>query len=212
MRFKPAVLAVLSLFILGCSAPSPSAHYADARNGVKLLRNPMGAGSGVVLAPGVVLTAAHVAEEPALVTRAGGTVGKVRAIGNQGAVDLAVMEYPVADAPCPCAKIADHEAEVDEPVIIVGHPYGMGPVVITSGLAQGIADAPVEGQMGEQIIVRRLVIAAGSSPGNSGGAVYAYRDGEWQLVGILVAGDKNLSMAVTLTDIRKFLEQNHINV
>ena len=56
---RKAALLVLASVLLAACAPTPvSSHYNAAREYVPLLKNAMGAGSGVVLVPGVVLTAA----------------------------------------------------------------------------------------------------------------------------------------------------------
>jgi S1-C subfamily serine protease len=51
------------------------------------------------------------------------------------------------------------------------------------------------------------VMTAAAQPGNSGGGVFVYRDGEWQLVGILVAGAQSgtLTFAVDLATIKQYL-------
>jgi S1-C subfamily serine protease len=168
--------------------------------------------SGVVLAPGLVLTAAHcVVANPEPALRPGGATGQVIARG-EGKVDLALLKFPAAEAPCPCVPLAYSEGRVDEAVYVVGYPYGIAKVV-TVGTAQGVHEATVAGAFGmPQYLGRRLVITAAASPGNSGGGVFAFRNGEFQLVGILVEGTANLSFAIPLVDIEALLADAQVAV
>jgi len=199
-RGSPVVLALALLTAVVFLLQGCSPEYARPRSETRLLTDGHGSGSGVVLRPGLVLTAGHVAVHPGLVIA--GKFGKAgdAAVANEG-VDLGLIRYTDDSASCPCVRLADHEAEVDEAIIIVGYPYGIGSV-ITEGRSQGVMLLP-DGKV-------MLVITATAAPGNSGGAVYAYRDGRWQLVGILTAAAErgSVSLAVPLSSINAFLAAN----
>ena len=205
---KKLLLAIFAAVVLiGCASIPNQTSYSP-RSEVHKLANGGGSGSGVVIAPGYVLTAAHVAVEPGLMIAGHGKDTGVVAAAGQGTLDLALLAYPKATASCPCAKLADNDAVVDEPVIVVGYPYGIAQVV-TRGESQGVRNIKVPDETGLSYTAEhRLVITAPAAPGNSGGGVFAYRDGKWQLVGILTeaASQGNLSLAIPVSDIKKFLK------
>lgn len=200
-----ALVLLTSLVFLfqGCQQQQVSP-FAHARAEVHRLSDGRGSGSGIVIAPGVVLTAGHVAVHPGLAID-GQPVGGLP-VGNTKAVDqdhdLGLLVYPANIAGCPCAALADHEAEVDERVIVVGYPYGISSPIVTEGRSQGVISLP-DGEV-------RLIVTAPVAPGNSGGGVYVFRDGAWQLVGVLVASTPQgaVSIVIPLSEIKKFLAAN----
>lgn len=158
--------------------------------------------SGVVISPGVVLTASHCLSPAEMLTlKPGGTKPVVIASGDDR-LDYALLRFPAAEAPCPCAPIAEREAAPDESVVIVGYPRGILTQVVTLGESQGVQDNP-RMQYG-----RRLVTTAPVAGGNSGGGVFVYRDGEYQLVGVLVESASHLSFAIPLADLRPFINRH----
>lgn len=194
-----AVLALLSP--VGCSR---AADGIDARATVRLLEDEENIGSAVVLLPGVVLTAQHVmVAAPKAKIGAGQAPASVIAITDGDLVDLALVAYPVAEAPCPCARLADYPARLDEPIYTIGHP-GSRTQIVALGTAQGTHDINQPGFHG-----RRLVATAWVSGGNSGGGVFVKRDGEYQLVGVLTEGNatRHLSYAIPLEEIRAFINE-----
>lgn len=207
---KRIALIVAALLFAGCtSAPQPSDSYSIARATVRLLDIPgVGNGSGVVIAPGIVLTANHVAVQipNGLLIEPGRIAATLRQHDED--VDLATITAEVA---CPCAKLAEYPAGQDEPVIVIGFPMNesVHVQILTRGAAQGVVGS-------------QLALTAPVAGGNSGGGVFVWRDGEWQLVGILVATRGQgadapvpigvpvnyLSVAVDLQTIRKFLDRH----
>ena len=204
-RLLTAAIFLAALF--GCTSPQEYASpYAAPRAAVRLLDTSAGNGSGVVIAPGLVLTAAHAAVEVenGLLAEPGAKPLKVLKIDKT--LDLAVLQ---ADVKCPCAKIADSPAAVDEPVIVIGYPHASAVKheIVTQGRAQGVSD-------------HNLNLTAPVAGGNSGGGVFVYRSGEWQLVGVLIATRAGavespgpryaasivLSVAVDLATVRGFLK------
>jgi V8-like Glu-specific endopeptidase len=152
--------------------------------------------SAVMLQPGLALTAEHCI---AAYTPPNSTVV---ARGNDN-LDYALLGFTVGDALCPCVRLAEREADIDEVVYVVGYPRGITQVV-TLGHSQGVVSSP------ELPYGRRLVITAQVAGGNSGGGVFVLRDGEFQLVGLLVEAVGHLSFAVPLADLRPFLNARNV--
>lgn len=194
----------MSLFISLSLLLSPSVNsnpeqYPTPRSQSTYIETPRGTGSGVVIANGLVLTAAHVAEN----YRNKENIIAIEDL-SKTTRDLALMRF--TEVFCPCAKLAKYEAKVDERVIIIGYPYAVGQI-LTEGRSQGIYD--FTGNPEFSTLGLRLVLTASALPGNSGGGVFVYRDGEWQLVGILVEGvhQSTLTFAVPLQHIKEFLKK-----
>lgn len=198
-------LLVLLALVLGCSTEPD---VSDVRAQVRKLAVGGGAGSGVVIAPGFVLTAQHVAINPDLVLRAKGPKGKVLGLGDNDKVDLGLLYFPSRVAQCPCAKLAEFDALPDEPVYIVGYPLGITQT-LTRGTSQGVVQQVViPGMWGMQTVLGpRLVFDATIAPGNSGGGAFVYRDGEFQLVGIVVEMAGGVGLAIPVSVVRKFLQE-----
>lgn len=191
---------------------TPATGYADpvtsqVRVSVRKIENDRGFGSGVVLSPGIVLTAQHVAIEKGLHIDNGKTPAEVIVISDGKTLDIALLRYPAAEARCPCARLADSPALLDEKVYVVGYPWGIAQVV-TIGTAQGTQDIVIQSRDSNQNLGKRLVLVASVGPGNSGGGVFVYREGAFQLVGILVEGHAYLAFAIPLEDIKTFISAN----
>ena len=123
-----------------------------------------GSGSAVVIAPGLVLTAAHVAVNDNLLIN--GKPTKTLKISKD--VDLALVQ---AQVDCPCVKLGESPS-IGDSVVAVGWPLGKIEYA-TPGSVQGWADG---------MLWTDTTIA----PGNSGGGMFAFQNGEWKLVGITV--------------------------
>jgi hypothetical protein len=195
MKYLLAVLSAALLFTVAVPTQS-TPNGAEARPYVRAVN----ICSVVMIAPGFALTADHCVNDPSeLRLSPNGTVPVVVARGDDN-LDYALLAYPQAEAPCPCVRLAASEAQVDEPVFIVGYPRMLGQVV-TLGASQGVFDNE------RMPYGRRLVTTAQVAGGNSGGGVFVYRDGQFQLVGVLVESIGHLSFAVPLVDLRPFLER-----
>jgi S1-C subfamily serine protease len=140
----------------------------------------------VVIAPEKALTAKHcvpqgLAEDaPEIVVRKDGHEFKVTSVMHdaQGR-DLALIK--VEGLGCPCAIPAEFPALQDEAVMIVGYPYGIGPIT-TFGHVQirtGLQDWDEH---------TYLLVTAKAGPGNSGGPLFVIRNGQPYLIGIVVLG------------------------
>lgn len=176
------LLVAAVLFLSACTG-------SDVRQFVHIIENGTGQlCSAVTVRPGIALTADHCAT----------VIGEALARGDDRK-DIALIKH--VGAKCPCPRIADREAELDETVYVVGYPRGIAQV-LTIGASQGVHENS------RMPYGRRLVTTALVGPGNSGGGVFVFRNGEFQLVGILVESDGHLSFAVPLADIKPFLAEH----
>jgi serine protease Do len=137
-----------------------------------------GAGSGVVLAQGQVLTNAHnLRGEQATVTFADGRTAEGRVLGRDIDGDLAVIEADTGEAPAlPWAGSA--VPAIGTPVFALANPGGRG-LRVTFGFVSGV-DRSFRGPRGRRI-TGSLEHTAPLLPGSSGGPVV---DAGGQLLGI----------------------------
>jgi len=137
-----------------------------------------GAGSGIVLGKGQVLTNAHnVRGDQVMVTFAGGRTAQGSVAGHDIDSDLAVISIDTGEAPAlPWASSAS--AEVGKPVFALANPGGRG-LRVTFGFVSGI-ERTFRGPRGRRI-TGSLEHTAPLLPGSSGGPVL---DAGGQLLGI----------------------------
>lgn len=161
---------------------------------------PVGNGSGVMIAPMLMLTAGHVANAgPALTID--GERAPVRVLRVDPSKDLALMMVAVG---CPCATLATGPIKVDQVVIAVGFPYNhlLGTQVLTEGRVQGNRGGD-----------GALIISSPVARGNSGGGIFVKEGGRYKLAGIVVsvvaegmgASVPHLAAATSLEQINTFL-------
>ena len=148
--------------------------FLQIRAATRLLEVPgMGNGSGVMIAPGRMLTAAHVAaideQYPLLLD------GKrVKVLKIDEPLDLALLEV---EADCPCVPLASAMPDRDTLVAVVGFP------VYREGVPQFLTEGRI---MGKDSTRPRITSAVLAAPGNSGGGLFVFNDDKWELVGIVV--------------------------
>jgi serine protease Do len=137
-----------------------------------------GAGSGIVLGAGQVLTNAHnVRGGQVTVTFADGRTAEGTAAGHDTDGDLAVISVDTGQAPAlPWASSA--AAEIGKPVFALANPGGRG-LRVTFGFVSGI-ERTFRGPRGRRI-TGSLEHTAPLLPGSSGGPVL---DADGQLLGI----------------------------
>jgi serine protease Do len=138
------------------------------------------AGSGVVVAPGRVLTNAHNlwrAEEGVSVTFADGRTAEAKPLGVDSDADIAILEVDTGDAPV-IAWNGSAPTTIGAPVFAVANPGGRG-LRVTFGLVSG-TERSFRGPRGRRI-AESIEHTAPLLPGSSGGPVV---DGEGHLVGI----------------------------
>lgn len=136
-----------------------------------------GAGSGIVLAQGQVLTNAHnVRGEQVLVTFSGDRTAEGTVAGQDEDGDLAVITVDTGDAPV--LPWAAATAGIGMPVFGLANPGGRG-LRVTFGIVSGV-DRSFRGPRGRRI-TGSIEHTAPLLPGSSGGPVI---DGEGRLLGI----------------------------
>jgi S1-C subfamily serine protease len=137
-----------------------------------------GAGSGIVLGDGQVLTNAHnVRGDQVTVTFADGRTAEGSVAGHDIDSDLAVISVDTGEAPAlPWASSAS--VEIGKPVFALANPGGRG-LRVTFGFVSGI-DRTFRGPRGRRI-TGSLEHTAPLLPGSSGGPVL---DADGQLLGI----------------------------
>ena len=140
-------------------------------------------GSGVVYAPGLVLTAGHVLErdEDLSVETADGRTLSARLVGRDHSTDLAVLR--VEDLDVEAATPAEGEARVGQISLAVASPgRGDGPRA-TLGIVSSVG-GPIRTRRGPRL-ERYIQTDASPYPGLSGGPLV---DVDGKVAGIMVAG------------------------
>lgn len=166
-----AALAVVSMFAVSFTATTvwqASQSFDLPRSATHQLKGAFGSGSGVMVGPGLMLTAAHIAVLPNLTLN-----GKpVEVIASDETLDIALLSVQQG---CPCAPLAAESPLSDRSVVLVGYPLDVGKVV-TEGRWQFFFD-------------NKALTTAPVFFGNSGGGAFqwSWSHQQWELVGILVA-------------------------
>jgi serine protease Do len=137
-----------------------------------------GAGSGIVLGTGQVLTNAHnVRGDQVTVTFADGRTAEGSVAGRDLDNDLAVISVDTGETPA-LTPASSASAEIGKPVFALANPGGRG-LRVTFGFISGI-ERTFRGPRGRRI-TGSLEHTAPLLPGSSGGPVL---DGDGQLLGI----------------------------
>ena len=125
-------------------------------------------GSAVVLAPGLMITAAHVVDHPSFKFYINGKPVEVLKLDRDR--DLALLKVDVG---CPCAPLASDSPYMDEEVVAIGYPLGY-PQTLTEGRWQYFL------QDGEVVSTTSIAF------GNSGGGLFHFNwlSFKWELVGV----------------------------
>lgn len=172
------------------------------------------AGSGVIVAPGFILTANHVLPHRGMEIFAESPTGIIK-LGTVVASDpVRELGLIKADVSCPCAPIAKTELPIDSDVYTVGYPmwsmYAMQ--FVTVGHAQGPYGI-------------YNVMTANTISGGSGGGTFGKEDGVYKLGGItssiaaIAIGPRELTVQQDLTWIsnsisigvvKRFLDKNNV--
>jgi serine protease Do len=159
-----------------------------------------GAGAGVFVGDGLVLTNNHVVARGRSykVTLEGDASYEARVLAHDPDVDLALLDIPANGHPS--AVFSKRDVRPGELVFAYGHPWGQRNV-LTSGVLSAVTTART--RRGEIPILRTDVHLA---PGFSGGPLL---DAAGEVIGIntmIVGGDQ--SVAVPASVILEFLEKN----
>ncbi len=148
-----------------------NAMYQAQQTVVRLYHEEEGTGSAVVIAPGRLLTAAHVVSdvEEGWEISDGSTFYGIEYIDH--AADIAVI---AAGVDCPCDPLVHQDPRLLEETLTVGHPDGRLKNVVTEGRWQGKDTKYHDLSTGQAM------------PGVSGGGVFIVRNGIPRLTGIVV--------------------------
>ena len=187
----------LVLMIQSVPAPLLASIPGEVQASVLLVHGKLGGmrvrqGSGVVIAPGLVATNAHVVEGTlGLTVHQGQAIWHVAEVRIDRARDLCLLTVPGLTAPA--AVMAPEPSGPGQTVITVGYPSGRGPV-ISKGRLRGIW------HLGDG----RLLQSDGITlPGSSGGGLF---DEEGRLLGLTtqtVASSPRMSFSVPVAWIQE---------
>jgi serine protease Do len=157
-----------------------------------------GAGAGILLGNGLVLTNAHVAGRgrSLRVVLANDETYPAKLVASDRNVDLALLEIP-ADGHA-TAVLSEETPRPGEMVFAFGHPWGQRNV-LTGGVLSAVTS--LHGRQGEIPILRADVQLA---PGNSGGPLLNTAGEVIGLNAMIFGGDQ--SVAIPAGVIREFLE------
>ena len=144
-----------------------------------------GNGSGFVIAPGLVATAAHVVDGASSISLApeGGSTVDATVVGSDSGEDLALLR---ADGALKAKALRFHSGSdmpIGRDVIALGYPLGL-PFTATRGAITGQGrDMDIEGTAYTGLFQTDAAV----NPGNSGGAIINQAG---DVVGVVVAGDE----------------------
>jgi len=153
-----------------------------------------GGGAGILWAPGLIVTNAHVARAPSLTV---GLADDRRTVAQlvtaDRRADLAVLRVPPVGVASPV--LADSDAvRVGALVVALGHPLGLRRT-LTAGVVHALAPAPPGGRRWIHADLRL-------APGNSGGPL---ADTAGRIVGINTMIGGGLALAIPVNEVRRFV-------
>ena len=192
-----AVLALVATVAVGCggeTAPTKTRAAATAAQVIRAAKPSIvridvetcdaeGSGSGFVVAPGLVATAAHVVEGASTlsVTPEGGSPVSATVVGSDPARDVALVRADSALGAKALEFSTQDQPEVGADVVVLGYPLGL-PFTATKGAVTGLGrDLSIESTEYQGLFQTDAAV----NPGNSGGAIV---DLQGKVVGIVVAG------------------------
>jgi serine protease Do len=188
---------------LALEAPPPHlARIADRLQQITVeITGPGGGGAGILWAPDLIVTNAHVAHASSVRVRlADDRDVEASLVAADRRADLALLRVPRAGIDP--AALADSDAlRVGALVVAVGHPLGLRRT-LTAGVVHGF---PLSGPGGSRWIQADLRLA----PGNSGGPL---ADAAGRVVGVntMIAG--GLALAIPINDVHRFVAKTVTSV
>ena len=192
MSISIVALIIGSLLVpqagLQAQAPDPTA----IESSVVRIETLNSVGTGFVIAPERVVTAAHVvdgANGPSVITPDQELTGRVLAVDR--ALDVALLE--VSGLSAPAIEFASSPPRVLDEVYAFGNPLGGG-TSASRGIVSAVSDETIQTD-------------AAVNPGNSGGPLL---DADGQVVGVVVSKDaeaEGVSFAVPAASVQAFLDR-----
>ena len=183
--------------LLAAETPPHLARIADRLQQVTVeISGPGGGGAGVLWAPDLVVTNAHVARGSRVVVGfADGRQVEACLVAADRRTDIALLRVPRAGM-APAASADSDALRVGALVVAVGHPLGLRRT-LTAGVVHGF---PLSRSGG-----RWIQADVRLAPGNSGGPL---ADTTGRVVGIntMIAG--GLALAIPVNDVRRFVATN----
>jgi len=187
--------------LLAVEAPAHLARIADRLREITVeISGPGGGGAGVLWAPDLVVTNAHVARASRIrVGFADDRQVEASLVAADRRADLALLRVPSVEI-TPAASADSDTLRVGTLVVAVGHPLGLRRT-LTAGVVHGFPPC----RSGGRWIQADLRLA----PGNSGGPL---ADTTGRVVGIntMIAG--GLALAIPVNDVRRFVATNAAGV
>ncbi|MEK6940203.1 MAG: S1C family serine protease [Nanoarchaeota archaeon] len=134
---------------------------------------------------------------------------EVKTMAYNSGKDLAIVSVPKLDHKPLAYTIGDsRELQTQNIVYVVGWPLGLVKNV-TQGHITSVNDSPLANSQPET----NFIFDASISGGNSGGAVFAVRDGKFELIGITDAtylGANDLYVGVKINPVKEIFKENSI--
>jgi len=158
-----------------------------------------GAGAGVLVGDGLVLTSHHVVARGRLfkVKLDDDASYEARVLAREPETDLALLEMPANDHPS--AVFSERDPRPGELVFAFGHPWGQR-AVLTGGVLSAVTAART--RHGEFPVLRT---DARLAPGNSGGPLLNAAGEVIGLNAMIFGGDQGIAIPASV--IRKFLDK-----
>jgi serine protease Do len=168
---------------------------------VEITHDGHGTGAGVVWAPDLIVTNAHVIRGPRVMVRgADGRRLEGRVIAGDRAADLALVRVPGLDL-LPATRSGDGGVAVGSLIVALGHPLGV-PGAVTRGIVHAVGAITPGGRAWIQADLKL-------APGNSGGPL---ADAGGRVVGVnaMIAG--GLALAIPVSEVRLFVRSAGVPV
>lgn len=129
--------------------------------------------SGTMIAPHLFLTAKHCVAAEMVIFKADGHSFPAYLLKASHEGDLALLR---TEADCPCVRVSKIKAEIDSKIIAIGFPRYLDLHI------QIVDEGRIQGESPEWLVTTTITI-----PGKSGGGIFQFTKGNWELVGIIVA-------------------------
>lgn len=186
------LIALTALIAPGISRFADDFEAATVQASIARIETLDSVGTGFVVAPRTVLTAAHVVEgEDNPRVTIGGSVLTGKVIRRDSAMDLAIISI---DEDQPVLRFAQNPPAVLDQVFAFGNPLG-GRTAVSRGIVSDVDGV-------------RIQTDAAVNPGNSGGPLI---NDSGEVVGLVISKDREaegVSYAVTLNQLVKFVGNN----